>query len=127
MDPAGLIDELFQAVVNIDFGRKGLITKAMEAFEEAQTTADPKTLVLAEYTFLEQEFAFCYETDIDTRSSLSQAIQNFNDALLSLEAVEDAGVPNRTDSAQKGVIGVPNRNNLGGVIKWLKRKKYLLG
>jgi hypothetical protein len=102
----GLLNKIFFSIENIDLGRKGLITNgkeheghiayelgiagAMEAFEEAQTTADPKTLVLAEYTFLEQEFAFCHEADTDTRSSLSQAIQNFNDALLSLEAVEDA-------------------------------------
>jgi hypothetical protein len=106
MDPTGLIDEIFQAVVNIDFGRKGLATDgeehngrihyedgiytALSAFKEAQASADPRTLILAELTFLQQELQFCYETDTDTKSSLSQAIQNFNDALLSLEVVEDA-------------------------------------
>jgi hypothetical protein len=62
----------------------------LSAFKKAQASADPKTLILAELAFLQQELQFCHEADTDTRSSLSQAIQNFNDALLSLEAVEDA-------------------------------------
>jgi hypothetical protein len=106
MDPTGLLNKILQAVVDIDLGRKGLTTDseehngrihyergiytALSAFKEAQASADPKTLILAELAFLQQELQFCHEADTDTRSSLSQAIQTFNDALLSLEAVEDA-------------------------------------
>jgi hypothetical protein len=94
-------------VENIDIGRKGFairgkeqegrvsyedgISSALTAFQEAQTAAESHTLILAEYTFLAQELQFCSEDDTDTRSSLTHAIQSFDDALLSLEAVEDAG------------------------------------
>jgi hypothetical protein len=106
MVPAGLIDRIFQAVVNIDVGRRGLstdgkehggrisyetgITGAAEVFREAQASADPQTLILAELAFLQQELQFCHETDTDTKSSLIQAVQSFEDALRSLEVVEDA-------------------------------------
>jgi hypothetical protein len=106
MDPTGLIDEIFQAVVNIDFGRKGLaadgeehdgrihyedgIYTALSAFKEAQASADPQTLILAELAFLQQELQFCHETDTDTKSSLTQAVQSFVDALRSLEVAENA-------------------------------------
>jgi hypothetical protein len=106
MDLTGLINKIFQAVVNIDFGRKGLTTDgeehsgrihyengiytALSAFKEAQTSADPQTLILVELTFLQQELQFCHETDIDSKSSLTQAIQSFEDALRSLEAVGNA-------------------------------------
>jgi hypothetical protein len=43
----------------------------MTAFQEAQATADPQTMLLAEYTFLSQELQFCGETDKDTLSSLT--------------------------------------------------------
>ncbi|MDR1315718.1 MAG: hypothetical protein LBK13_02490 [Spirochaetales bacterium] len=108
MDPAGLIDKIFQAVINIDFGRKGMATDgeehngrihyengiytALSAFKEAQTSADTQTIILVELAFLQQELQFCHETDTDTKSSLAQAIQSFEDALRSLEAVEDAAM-----------------------------------
>jgi hypothetical protein len=104
--PTGLINRIFQAVVHIDVGRKGLATNgeehngrihyesgisaALSAFREAQSSADPQTLILAELAFLQQELQFCHETDADTKSSLIQAIQSFEDALRSLEVVEDA-------------------------------------
>jgi len=45
--------------------------------------------MLIELTYLQQEFHFCNETDTITRSSLTQAIQSFEDALRSLKIVED--------------------------------------
>jgi hypothetical protein len=45
---------------------------------------------VSEEAFVEQEFQFCNEQDTQARSSLAQALQSFNDAFLSLEAVEDA-------------------------------------
>jgi hypothetical protein len=91
----------------IDSGRKGFATRGMEqagrisyedgisnalsAFEEAQTTVDPQILILAEYTFISQELQFCGESDKDTLSSLTQAVQSFDDAFLALQAVEESG------------------------------------
>jgi hypothetical protein len=106
MDPIGLINRIFQAVLDIDFGRKGLDTNgrehdgrlayetgiytALSAFQEAQASADPQTIILAELAFLQQELQFCHDTDTDAKSSLTQAVQSFEDALRSLEVVEDA-------------------------------------
>jgi len=101
----GLVNSVYEAASAIDFGRKGFATrgkaeegrisyedgidKALAAFREAQTFADPQTIILVEYTFISQELQFCEETDKDTLSSLTQAIQSFDDAFLALEVVED--------------------------------------
>ena len=74
MDPAGLINRLVYATSRIDSGRKGFATRgeeqagrisyedgismALSAFEEAQTSADPQTLILAEYAFISQELLY---------------------------------------------------------------------
>jgi hypothetical protein len=102
---AGLITRITDAAANIDAGRKGFATKgkaeegriayelgitnAMTAFKEAQTTADPQTMILVEYTFLTQELQFCEKTDKDSLNSLTQAIQYFDDAFLVLKTVEE--------------------------------------
>ncbi|MDR2607449.1 MAG: hypothetical protein LBC57_03575 [Treponema sp.] len=70
------------------FYEKGIFGVA-EAFQEAQTSADPQTMILAELAFLQQELQFCDETDADTKNSLTQAIQSFEDALRCLKTVED--------------------------------------
>jgi len=104
---AGLITRITDAAVNIDAGRKGFatrgkeqegrilyelgITNAMTAFKEAQATADPQILILAEYTFITQELEFCEKTDKESLSSLNKAIQRFDDAFLALKAVENSG------------------------------------
>jgi hypothetical protein len=105
LDRTGLLSSIYAAAENIDFGRKGFaiegkeregrisyetgIAKALTAFEKAQASADPQTIILAEYTFISQELHFCGETDKDTTSSLTQAVQSFDDAFLSLQAVEN--------------------------------------
>ena len=105
MVPTGLVNNIYDAAAAIDFGRKGFATrgkeqegrinyedgiaKALSAFQEAQATADPETIILAEYTFLSQEFQFCEKTDKDTISSLTLAIQSFDDAFLALEVVKN--------------------------------------
>jgi hypothetical protein len=61
----------------------------LSIFRDAQSTIDPHTIILAEYTFLNQELQFCEENDADSLSSLTQAIQSFGDAFLALKAVED--------------------------------------
>ena len=107
MDKIGLISNIYRAAINIDFGRKGFATRgkaeegrisyedgistALSAFQEAQATTDPQTIILAEYTFLTQELEFCEKTDKDSFSSLRKATQSFDDAFLALKAVEDPG------------------------------------
>ena len=65
MVKAGLITRITNAAFSIDFGRKGFATRgkeqegrisyekgiaeALAAFKEAQSTADPQTMLLAEY------------------------------------------------------------------------------
>ena len=105
MDLTGLVNSIYDAAAAIDFGRKGFATRGKEhegrlsyergialassSFKDAQSTADPQTIILAEYTFLAQELQFCEGTDKDTLSSLTQAIQSFDDAFLALKAVEN--------------------------------------
>jgi hypothetical protein len=105
MDLTGLLDSIVLSAANIDRGRKGFaidgeehqgrlnyesgIAVASAAFTEAQVSADPRTMILAEEAFVEQELQFCSEHDTHTQSSLKAAIQSFDDAFLSLEAVED--------------------------------------
>jgi len=104
LELAGLIDSINAAALAIDYGRKGFaiqgkeregrisyetgIAKAMSAFQKAQATTDPQTIILAEYTFLSQELEFCEKTDKDSLSSLTQAIQSFDDAFFALKSVE---------------------------------------
>jgi hypothetical protein len=104
LDPTGLVNSIITATASIDSGRKGFATRgkeqegrisyedgiarAMTDFQKAQSTADPQTMILAEYTFLTQELQFCEKTDTDSLSSLTQAIQSFDDAFLVLKAVE---------------------------------------
>jgi len=104
LEKTGLVYRIISATASIDAGRKGFATrgkaeegrvsyedgiaKALSAFKEAQTTADPQIMILAEYTFLTQELQFCDKSDKDSLSSLTQAIQSFDDAFLVLKAVE---------------------------------------
>jgi hypothetical protein len=105
LDLAGFILKIHDAAAAIDFGRKGFatkgkaeegrisyeegITKAMSAFKEAQTSADAQILLLAEYTFISQDFQFCDKSDKDAINSLTKAIKRFDDAFLALKSVED--------------------------------------
>ena len=105
MAPAGLPNKIIRAVAEIYDGRNGLatngsehlgrisyergITNALSAFQEAQIVGDLKSLILIELTFLQQELQFCNEADTFTLSSLTHATVSFEDALLSLEAVDD--------------------------------------
>jgi hypothetical protein len=107
MEKTGLTNKILFSVETIALGRKNLATDGREhkgrlfyedgiltaaiGFEEARTTADPQTMMLAEEAFVEQELQFCSEQDTHTRSSLEAALQSFDDAFLSLEAVEGSG------------------------------------
>ena len=125
MDRIGLVNSVYDAAAKIDFGRKGFaiigkeregrisyekgIADAMSVFKEAQTTSDPQTIILAEYTFLSQELQFCDKSDKDTLSSLTQAIQSFDDAFLALTVVEGStfyqGVEKTTPHSKKYRVG----------------------
>jgi hypothetical protein len=104
-----LANNITNAVIHIDSGRKGFATRgkehegrlsyergiseALSNFKEASNqrfaaTADPQTIILAEYTFLSQELEFCEKTDKDSIASLTKAIRFFDDAFLALETVE---------------------------------------
>ena len=79
MDTIGLVSDITDATTFIDAGRKGFATKgkaeegrisfekgiseAILAFQKAQTSADPKTIFLLEYTFISQELHFCDKCD----------------------------------------------------------------
>jgi hypothetical protein len=107
LDLTGLLSNVYEAAAKISIGRKGFaiigkeregrvsyeegIAEAMSAFKEAQATADPQTMILAEYTFLTQEFEFCEKSDKDSLNSLTKALQSFDDAFLALKAVEEDG------------------------------------
>ena len=107
MDLIGLVDNINSAAIAIDYGRKGFATRGKEqegrisyedgiarafsSFKDAQSTIDPYIIILIEYTFLVQELQYCGEIDTDSRSSLNQAIESFDDAFLALEAVKEPG------------------------------------
>jgi hypothetical protein len=104
LDLITLANDIINAATSIDAGRKGFATRgkehdgrlsyergisaALSLFQQAQATADPEIIILAEYTFLSQELEFCEKTDKDSISSLSKAIRTFDDAFLALKTVE---------------------------------------
>ena len=104
----GLVSDIILGVTNIDKGRKYLSTNGLEhagrlsyedgifitldTFKSAQATLEPQTMILIELVYLQQEFQFCDEADTVTRSSLTLAIQSFEDALRSLKIVEDSAL-----------------------------------
>ena len=108
MERIGLLDSIIQSEANIDRGRKWLdtdgmeregrlsyrsgLTLAMEAFLAVASliSEDLELAILAEYTFIAQELQLCNPADALATSSLKNALQSFDDAFLTLEAVEDA-------------------------------------
>jgi hypothetical protein len=107
LDLTGLASSIYEAVISIEAGRKGFATRgkeqegrisyedgianALNTFQKAQASADPNNIIFAEYTFISQELQLCGETDKDTLSSLTQAVQSFDDAFLALQAVGEPG------------------------------------
>jgi len=120
LDRTGLTLKISDAAINIELGRKGFaiqgkeregrisfetgIADAMSAFKEASNqgftaSADPETIILAEYTFISQELEFCDKSDKDSLSSLNLAIQRLDDAFLVLKIVEDKTIYKAVESA----------------------------
>ncbi|MCL2689654.1 MAG: hypothetical protein FWE57_07395 [Chitinispirillia bacterium] len=105
MDPIGLVDSINDAAIKIDSGRKGFaivgeerkgriayekgIAEALNAFKEAQVSANPQIIITAEYTFLTQELNLCDPSDKNALTSLKSAIESFDDAFRCLEVVEN--------------------------------------
>jgi hypothetical protein len=110
LDITGLVNSIIYTTASIDSGRKGFaiigkeregrinyedgIDRAMSAFKQASnqrfaSTADPQALILAEYTFITQEFQLYAKSDKDSLNSLTKAIQFFDDAFLALKTVEN--------------------------------------
>jgi hypothetical protein len=104
LELTGLIDSINEAAIIIDSGRKGFavigeeragrisyengIAVALSVFKNAQISADPQTIILAEQAFLSQELHLCSKNDKETVNSLTKAIQGFYDAFLALKVVE---------------------------------------
>jgi hypothetical protein len=128
LDLITLANKIINAATQIDAGRKGFATRgkaeegrisyedgialALTSFQEAQVTADPETIILSEYTFLTQELEFCEKTDKDSLTSLTKAIQSFDDAFLAVKAVEKSDYKIADDifphSGKYRVSGFPN-------------------
>ena len=106
MDLIGFVSSISEAAANIDAGRKGFATRgkaeegrisyetgiadAMTTFQKTETTADPQTIILTEYTFLTLELEFCQKTDKASINSLTQALKSFDDAFIVLGIVDDS-------------------------------------
>jgi len=106
LDLPGLVNSIINAALSIDSGRKGFaiigkeregrinyedgISMAMTAFQQAQASADPHALILAEYTFITQEFQLCDKSDKETHDSLTKAIESFDDAFLAVKALDES-------------------------------------
>jgi predicted RNase H-like nuclease (RuvC/YqgF family) len=69
----------------------------MQAFQQAQKSADPQSLILAEYTFITQELQLTEKSDKHTIDSLTAAIQSFDDAFSALKVVENRSLYQGTD------------------------------
>jgi hypothetical protein len=107
LDRTGLLAKITASEISIDRGRRLLDTKGLEssgrayyrdglklalkAFKEANAIADTDigALILAEYIFLTQELRLCDSSDAQVVTSLTQAIQSFDDAFLSLKAASN--------------------------------------
>jgi len=122
------VQKINDATLAIEYGRKGFATRgkaeegrisyergismAFSAFKDAQSTSDPKAIILIEYTFLLQELAFCVETDNESKTSLSQAVKSFDEAFLVLDIVGnsasykiiDKGFPSHKDFRVKKIF-----------------------
>jgi len=104
LDLIGLVDSINEAVLIIDFGRKGFaiageeragrisyekgIAAALNVFKDTQVAADPQTIILAEHAFLSQELYLCNKGDKEALNSLTNAIQSLEDAFRALKVVE---------------------------------------
>ena len=113
MEKTGSVSRIADAVINIDFGRKGFairgkaeegrisfedgIAEALSVFKEVRVLADTHALILIEWTFILQELQLCPLSDKEALGSLTQAKQDFDDAFLALEIVENSTLYKEAD------------------------------
>jgi hypothetical protein len=88
------------------------LSKAHEAFKEAQAGADEdlETLVLTEKACLTQELQFCLPIDKKASNSITSAIQSFDEGLRALKEVVcssygavDRSLPHRSETRYNGM------------------------
>ena len=105
MELIGLVDSINEAAIDIDHGRKGFaiigeertgriayergIAAAMNAFKEAQISADPYIIIFLEYAFLSQELQLCDARDKNALVSIKSAVEDFDGAFRCLKLVEN--------------------------------------
>jgi hypothetical protein len=95
------------SVIDIYRGRRGLetdggecegrvsfsggLTLALDTFQKIrlQAAEDLELVILAEYSFLGQELYFCAPSDTNARTSLVKAVQEFDEAFLALEILQN--------------------------------------
>jgi hypothetical protein len=106
MEKIGLTTEILEAVSDIADGRIGLRTKGKaeegrenfikglklgkKIFSEIKDCGDPELMLLAEYLFVSQELEGSRTEEKIGRASYQSAINDFDDAFLSLKSVTDA-------------------------------------
>jgi hypothetical protein len=129
MEKTGLIIGIIEAVSDIAKGRIGLRTKGeteegredfakglklgKTIFSEVKNCGDPELMLLAEYSFVNQELEGARAEEKVGRASYQAAVQDFDDAFLSLKSVNDAlmyqGAENtHPHRAQFRYKGMPN-------------------
>jgi hypothetical protein len=106
MEKTGFADRVIEAVLTIAAGRRGLtkdgeehdgrvlyelgLSDAATFFDEVYQAEDVDLMLLAEHTFLLQEFHSCDSADMAALSSAQQAVENFEDAYRALEVVRNS-------------------------------------
>jgi Zn-dependent M28 family amino/carboxypeptidase len=104
MEKNGLQDSITEAVADIAEGRKGLetdgkehegrlafekgVAKARAIFAEVLASGDVELMLLAEYLFITQELEESEDDEVEGRASAVAALVSFDDAFLSLKALE---------------------------------------
>jgi hypothetical protein len=68
------------------------LSDAAQIFDEAHQAEDVELLLIAEHTFLLQELHSCDPANTDALSSLTQAVDSFDDAFRALEVARNGAV-----------------------------------
>jgi len=110
LDRTGYLNNINTGVIWIYKGRDGLDTDggehegrisfqtglalALDTFKkiQSQVNEDLELLILAEYAFLGQELQFCASTDSNAITSLTKAIQEFDEAFFALNVLQNTEV-----------------------------------
>jgi len=107
-----LVNEINNAVININTGRRSWairgkeeegralyeegIAEALSIFKTEQASSDPRTIMIAENTFVSQELLLCDETE-KYYERLTRAKQRSNEALLAYQILDDNKIYSQVD------------------------------